>query len=424
MGVTRNSAHRTHVLKRASSWEALTTLAPYELVKGATAGAWNCLCRELDGHRKRASERRSAAAASSSDEGLAELRPGKLARGSLIFMSIVFLAAAYPFILPQLFLGFAAVALPLRIYDFLIVNHKNAFFLLDFCYFVNFAVAWFLLSPIESRDPRVEAALYALADGPVAVAIAAWQTAWVFSSTEHTISVLVHLMPGLAMYAHRHLPRLHSLTQLIGCADKLRSAATALGFSSCVSDGGRLSPGLPPGVLSGLTWTFAVPMLFYAAWQLVYFIVVQVLSETVIRGGNFDTSYKCLARRAVRANNGLSRLVLNGPTARRLVVYGALQAAYTAAALLFVAVPCYYSWHLAFIWQVAKFVLPVNYGARHLCSRLIKAAISDAVRRRAEGNLKENESDEVVSAQAAGRRRQSATGNRRGQGVRRTAQPE
>jgi hypothetical protein len=57
------------------------------------------------------------------------------------------------------------------------------FFCIDFCYFVNVAAAAFLLAAPD--DPRLEAAVYALADGPLAGALVAWQCAWVFGDSEY-----------------------------------------------------------------------------------------------------------------------------------------------------------------------------------------------------------------------------------------------
>ena len=177
---------------------------------------------------------------------------------------------------------------------------------------------------------------------------------------------------------------------------KLQRAATALHFSGCVTDKGPLSSGLPLEWKTCMVWLVLTPMLFYGVWQLIYFLAVQVLFENTIRKDNLDTSYKCLARRAARADNLLARIVLQGKIRRRVFLFGLLQAAYTSAALLVLAVPTYYSWHLAFLWQVTKFVLPVHYGARHLFSRLLKAAISDAVRQREDHNKDGNE-EEVES---------------------------
>lgn len=66
-------------------------------------------------------------------------------------------------------------------------------------------MATVLFLTVGSQDARVEAMLYSLADGPLAAALIAWQCSWVFSSPSHSISVLLHLLPGLALFVHRHM---------------------------------------------------------------------------------------------------------------------------------------------------------------------------------------------------------------------------
>ncbi len=65
------------------------------------------------------------------------------------------------------------------------------------------AVVAFLMS--GSTDFRAKAMLYSLADGPLAAALIAWQCSWVFSSPSHSISVLLHLLPGLALFVCRYV---------------------------------------------------------------------------------------------------------------------------------------------------------------------------------------------------------------------------
>lgn len=59
------------------------------------------------------------------------------------------------------------------------------FYLIDFCYFVNIATAVFLVW--FPNNAQLEALVYALADGPIAGALVAWQCPWVFGSGEHTV---------------------------------------------------------------------------------------------------------------------------------------------------------------------------------------------------------------------------------------------
>ena len=112
-------------------------------------------------------------------------------------------------------------------------------------------------------------------------------------------------------------------------------------------------------------WCFAVPLAFYMCWQLLYFIIVQaglssllthayvllckgeycswllmlttalqgiccllttMLRQVVFRqfiiSNGYDTSYKCLARRAVKSNNFWNRTVRKGSILRRVFMFG------------------------------------------------------------------------------------------------------
>jgi hypothetical protein len=115
-------------------------------------------------------------------------------------------------------------------------------------------------------------------------------------------SVLIHLLPGLAMAAHHHLPP--------------HTAAPGL-------------PRAPSGTWDCGVWLLAAPLAFYMAWQAAYYFAVQVLARRYICQHKLDTSYRCLTRRAQRANNVWARIVLRGSTQRRIVFYGLLQLAFT-----------------------------------------------------------------------------------------------
>lgn len=97
------------------------------------------------------------------------------------FGALMFVAGAAPWALPAAFLLFVFTAIPWRIVSF--YHRKWLFFCIDFCYFVNLAAALFLL--LAPNDARYETLVYALSDGPLAAALAAWQCAWVFGDQEH-----------------------------------------------------------------------------------------------------------------------------------------------------------------------------------------------------------------------------------------------
>ena len=73
-------------------------------------------------------------------------------------------------------------------------------------------------------------------------------------------SVLIHLLPGLALFAHRHCRAPEPVVQVW-----------------------QYLWGPPPADVAAdapvsFFWISAAPLLFYAAWQLMYFIIVQVSS--------------------------------------------------------------------------------------------------------------------------------------------------
>jgi Protein of unknown function (DUF2838) len=308
---------------------------------------------------------------------------------------LLFIAGAAPWALPGLFVLFVMVCMPWRAVSF--ARQKWTFFLIDFCYFVNATAVLFLL--FAPDDARLEALTAALADGPLAAALAAWQCPWLFGSGEHTVSVLMHMLPGLALFAHRyHTPP--GLRGWRGMAAAARAilAGTALPRMATTT---AAAPGSAPAAAAALAstrqlglWLVVVPLLYYVAWQLLYFLVVQarpiltpqalanarvcmhppspppralasclkhlkqqlhcstqVLCRQLILTRGFDTSYSCLARRAAKTNNVWNRLVRRGSVARRVCMYGALQLAFTCIALA-VFLPTFFSYRLSFALQV------------------------------------------------------------------------
>ncbi|KAF8072782.1 GPC1 [Scenedesmus sp. PABB004] len=298
--------------------------------------------------------------------------------GASAFGGLLFVAGAVPAALPFVFLVFFAVAMPLRAAAFW--RSSARFYLLDFCYFVNAAVAAVLL--LAPDDPRAEAAASALADGPLAGALAAWQCPWIWGSAEHTVSVLMHHLPGLALYAHRH----HTPRALRGWRGLARAAA-GLARGQLPPLGAAPAPPSRPEHLA--LWLGAAPLVFYAVWQLLYFLAVQergggaaagraVVWRSFILSHGYETSYTCLAARAAKTNNFWNRLVRRGSIARRCAVYGALQLAFTVLCLV-LFVPTYLDWRLALLLQAAKFVVPLYYGCRFAAVKAPQHAFLDGL---------------------------------------------
>ena len=89
-------------------------------------------------------------------------------------------------------------------------------------------------------------------------------------NTDLVRSVLIHALPGMALLAHRYCPVPPTVLAIL---DRFSpAAATWAGARTAIVEGSRAASE------SSLWWTAAAPMAFYAAWQLVYWLLVQVLT--------------------------------------------------------------------------------------------------------------------------------------------------
>ncbi|KAG2447500.1 hypothetical protein HYH02_007426 [Chlamydomonas schloesseri] len=449
--------------------------------------------------------------------------------GCLVLSGLVGLVCFAPALCPLAFLGFVATCLPYRVFSF--TKRKWAFFLVDYCYFANLAAAaFFVWAPGHAGW---EAAVYGGCEGPLAGALVAWQCAWVMGSPDHIITVLMHSLPGLALFCHRYLSHTRQPLQLAAamaaqaglgraaagtlqqqqaCAYSVGGgdaaavaaaaaveggagglAATAAGLGGplrrlaavagvargrvpcggdlvgalaagqladlasaagsptaaaaavaaggggarvsaasaaagatarvCSSSGGMATGArstamtttaavcyaapLPPTACPSPAWLWlaAAPLLSYLAWQLAYFVIVQVCCRRLILARGYDTSYRSLARRAQRSGSVLNRIVRRGGIARRLFMYGLLQFLFTLATLG-LAVATYYSFEAAAAWQLVKFLLPLYLGAVHVSERApaqeLRAA---AVQMAAVGLLAAPAAEALHGAADAGKKR-------------------
>ena len=89
--------------------------------------------------------------------------------------------------------------------------------------------------------------------------------------------MLVHLLPGLALFAHRRFVTPQGWQQWLQAAVHALAPAAGTSEALAASEYGRIRRSAPPLSLSqSALWLFCVPLLFYCIWQLAYFIVVQV----------------------------------------------------------------------------------------------------------------------------------------------------
>ena len=340
--------------------------------------------------------------------------------GLLSLAASSFAAAARPDLVPVAFLVFFFTAIPARAVGF--ARRKWGYFMLDFCYVANAAVAaWLLLGEQQRGDggaggaggggggeswkKNLKAAVVALAEGPLSAAALAWRCSWCPGMPlSHLVSTLVHVLPGAALFA-RELTAEAAAARAGGEKQHRRPFF----FSGTAKE--QEAEQQQQSLLWSFQYQFLAPLIFYLTWQLLYFCVVQLLCRESILKNRHDTSYRCLARRAARADNFWNLLVRGreeatggalrparsskevderhglrrGTTAAaRCLRYGAVQLAFTASTLS-AAAAVTSNRNLWGCWQIVKFAAPLWYGVeaagragRRAAERRVERAVAGA----------------------------------------------
>ncbi|PRQ54467.1 putative xenobiotic-transporting ATPase [Rosa chinensis] len=145
----------------------------------------------------------------------------------------------------------------------------------DFCYYANTIFLVDLL--LYPRNEKFFMVCFSFAEGPLAWALIVWHCSLVFSSLDKLVSVLIHLLPGLVFFTIRWW-------------DPATCAAMHLEGSSA-----RASWPYVESKTYLWTWLFVVPLVAYSLWQLLYFLIVNVLRrQRLLRDPEVMTSYRTL----------------------------------------------------------------------------------------------------------------------------------
>jgi len=107
-----------------------------------------------------------------------------------------------PQLYPYLFLSFFLPLYVLRLYIYGSLSWH--WFLVDFCYFSNFACVWGIVGAPASTTLLIMN--FAHTSGPLALAIPIWRNSLVFHSLDKVTSVFVHALPGLLTFMLRWVP--------------------------------------------------------------------------------------------------------------------------------------------------------------------------------------------------------------------------
>ncbi|XP_060215631.1 glycerophosphocholine acyltransferase 1-like [Lycium barbarum] len=113
-------------------------------------------------------------------------------------------------------------------------------------------------------------------------------------------------------------------------------------------------------------WLFFVPLAAYFLWQVLYYLIVEVLRrQRLLRDPEVMTSYRELSKKAKKANNIWWRLSGLLGDQNRLLMFILLQAIFTVATTA-LTVPIFLSYKLHLLYQILKVSASVWNGGNFL----------------------------------------------------------
>ncbi|XAR53460.1 hypothetical protein NMG60_11022023 [Bertholletia excelsa] len=264
--------------------------------------------------------------------------------GVLGFGGFCFLLGARPQDIPYVYCVLYITFVPLR---WIYYRYKKwHYYLLDFCYYANTIFLVMLLC--FPRHERLFMVCFSFAEGPLAWALIVWRNSLVFSSADKLVSVLIHLLPGIVFFTIRWWDPVF--------------------FEAMHPEGTAKRASWPYAESKSFLWIwlFLVPLAAYSLWQMLYFLIVEVLRrQRLLRDPEVMTSYRELSKKARKANNIWWRLSGLLGEQNRLFMYILFQALFTVATMA-LAVPIFLSYRLHIVFQIFKVSATIWNGGNFL----------------------------------------------------------
>ncbi|KAG6411237.1 hypothetical protein SASPL_129315 [Salvia splendens] len=264
--------------------------------------------------------------------------------GVLGFGGFCFILGARPQDVRYLYCLFYVIFVPLR---WIYYRYKKwHYYLLDFCYYANTIFLIMLL--FYPTNEKLFMVCFSFAEGPLAWALIVWRCSLVFNSMDKIVSVFIHLLPGLVYFTIRWWDPVF--------------------FDAMHLDGDALRGSWPYAETKSYLWTwlFFVPLAAYVVWQLLYFLIVNVLrGQRLLRDPEVMTSYRELSKKAQKANNLWWRLSGLLGDQNRLFMFILLQAVFTVATTA-LTVPIFLSYKLHVTFQLLKVSATIWNGGNFL----------------------------------------------------------
>ncbi|KAG6421099.1 hypothetical protein SASPL_117648 [Salvia splendens] len=281
--------------------------------------------------------------------------------GVLFFGGFCFILGARPQDVRYLYCLFYVIFVPLR---WIYYRYKKLhYYLLDFCYYANTIFLVMLL--FYPTNEKLFLVCFSFAEGPLAWALIVWRCSLVFNSMDKIVSVFIHILPGKKLFSFAEIIVINVRDGLVLFTIRWWDPA----FFEAMHQNGNSHTGswLYAETKSYLwTWLFFVPLVAYVVWQLLYFLIVNVLREQrLLRDPEVMTSYRELSKKAQKANNMWWRLSGLLGDQNRMFMYILLQAVFTVATTA-LTVPIFLSYELHLTFQLLKASATVWNGGNFL----------------------------------------------------------
>jgi hypothetical protein len=197
--------------------------------------------------------------------------------GSTIIIAFTYFLGAYPndylysFTVPLL-LGLIAS----RYVHYILVGWHM--YLVDFCYFANFLMIYYLV--FDSKNEALMTSVYLYATGPLAIGIVAFRNSLVYHKIDFLTSLAIHSVPLLTVYNFRWV----TIPTQSGLAEDERRFNNITPFSNLEWN-------------EYLNLMIYNPCKFYITWFVIYGLINFVIAAESIRRMNYDSTYKYFQRK-------------------------------------------------------------------------------------------------------------------------------
>lgn len=209
------------------------------------------------------------------------------------------------------------------------------YFMYDFCYFSQIMMLVHMYAYPENE--RLAKALFAISNGPLAMAVVLWRNSLVFHSMDKMTSMFIHVLPPLVAFCHRWED--HLLTKQFPFYEAFEESWTA-----------------------NIVDFWLNPFCYYVLWQTIYLVKTEIISKRKLR---YNTEIMTSLRWLTRKPDSTSYKVLSAFGERnQLPTFVSIQAVYTMVTYLIVPLLWHSFWlHSAYLLGI--FVVALMNGAKY-----------------------------------------------------------